>query len=232
MNLHMFTHLSGDIFIGHVELPQKNISESQYHHQPIKNHKVQRLSSALHTIDLLDKSGSQSSDSDKGLSRGLKSHDSFNRKLELPSKPTFSNAGYRDLSSGSPAFRQLKSSLSAVERLSAKGDNSGSAFTTESSSGSEQDAMLTGLQLSSVGKRNLRKTKTRGKGKGQVTINSSILDEFEFEPDDDIQPDADDQTNELHHEHQNESVKSNDLSENHPESSNLLHQAEVYSHQQ
>ncbi|XP_033762676.1 polycystic kidney disease protein 1-like 1 [Pecten maximus] len=136
-----------------------------------------------------DKTGSQSSDSDKGLfTKGLK-NEVKQKKPEPPPKPTFINHSLRDAVShdasrpgvmGSPALRQLRSSLNTIERLSFKGDNSGSSFTTESSSGSEQDA-IHGMQRPLGKQRNLRKTKSRGKGKGSVNLTGSLLDELDTE---------------------------------------------------
>lgn len=78
----------------------------------------------------------------------------------------------------SPALRQLRSSLQAIERdrHSFKGE-SGSSVATESSSGSEQDA-IHGKGGSQI-KRNLRKTKSRGKGKGSVNLTSVLLDDLD-----------------------------------------------------
>lgn len=133
-----------------------------------------------------DKSGSQSSDSDKGLfTKGCKSEMKQLKKPEPPPKPTFIKHLRDDAARagvmGSPALRQLRTGLNTIERLSFKGDNSGSSFTTESSSGSEQDA-IHGMQRPAFGKqRNLRKTKSRGKGKGSVNLTGSLLDELDTE---------------------------------------------------
>ncbi|XP_060086066.1 uncharacterized protein LOC132565443 [Ylistrum balloti] len=142
-----------------------------------------------------DKSGSQSSDSDKGLfTKGLKG-EVKQKKPEPPPKPTFINHSLRDAVShdasrpgliGSPALRQLRSSLNTIERLSFKGDNSGSSFTTESSSGSEQDA-IHGMQRPLGKQRNLRKTKSRGKGKGSVNLTGSLLDELDTEDQEELE---------------------------------------------
>ncbi|XP_021343133.1 uncharacterized protein LOC110443309 isoform X2 [Mizuhopecten yessoensis] len=139
------------------------------------------------SVGQTDKSGSQSSDSDKGLfTKGLK-NEVKQKKPEPPPKPTFIKHSIRDVVShdasrpgGSPALRQLRSSLNTIERLSFKGDNSGSSFTTESSSGSEQDA-IHGMQRPHGKQRNLRKTKSRGKGKGSVNLTGSLLDELDTE---------------------------------------------------
>lgn len=117
------------------------------------------------------------------------------KKPEPPHKPTFHHPGLRDVQSqettkpnintakssvlNSPALRQLRSSLQAIERdrHSFKGE-SGSSVTTESSSGSEQDA-IHGKASSAQIKRNLRKTKSRGKGKGSVNLTSVLLDDLD-----------------------------------------------------
>lgn len=141
-------------------------------------------------FDQSDKSGSQSSDSDRGLgSKTAKLNDSKQLKRpDPPPKPTFVHPNVRELPSvdtsrpnllESPALRQLRTSLNAIERTSSKGDNSGSSFTTESSSGSE-DAFH--CMQRPIGKRNLRKTKSRGKGKGSGNLTSSfLLDELDIE---------------------------------------------------
>ncbi|XP_052094392.1 polycystic kidney disease protein 1-like 1 isoform X3 [Mytilus californianus] len=116
------------------------------------------------------------------------------KKPEPPHKPTFHHPGLRDVQSqetaksnintakssvlNSPALRQLRSSLQAIERdrHSFKGE-SGSSVTTESSSGSEQDA-IHGKGSAQI-KRNLRKTKSRGKGKGSVNLTSVLLDDLD-----------------------------------------------------
>ena len=109
------------------------------------------------------------------------------KKPEPPHKPTFHNPGLRDVQAqdtvkssvlNSPALRQLRSSLQAIERdrHSFKGE-SGSSVTTESSSGSEQDA-IHGKASAQI-KRNLRKTKSRGKGKGSVNLTSVLLDDLD-----------------------------------------------------
>lgn len=112
------------------------------------------------------------------------------KKPEPPHKPTFHNPGLRDAQEttksninttkcsvlNSPALRQLRSSLQAIERHSFKGE-SASSVTTESSSGSEQDA-IHGKGSAQI-KRNLRKTKSRGKGKGSVNLTSVLLDDLD-----------------------------------------------------
>lgn len=61
----------------------------------------------------------------------------------------------------------------------AKGESNSGSSITESSSGSEQDALHG--HVTAMGKRNLRKTKSRGKGKGPVNLSSVLLDEIESE---------------------------------------------------
>lgn len=110
------------------------------------------------------------------------------KKPEPPHKPTFHNQGLREVQSqdptksgvlNSPALKQLRSSLrQAIEqdRYLFKCESGGSVA-TESSSGSEQDAIH-----GKVGppiKRNLRKTKSRGKGKGSVNLTSVLLDDLD-----------------------------------------------------
>lgn len=111
------------------------------------------------------------------------------KKPEPPHKPTFHNPGIRDVQAqdinkssvlNSPALRQLRSSLQAIERdrHSFKGE-SGSSVATESSSGSEQDAIHGKACVQAQLKRNLRKTKSRGKGKGSVNLTSVLLDDLD-----------------------------------------------------
>ena len=114
------------------------------------------------------------------------------KKPELPVKPTFINPGtssdiVKPSLLNSPALRQLRSGLGSGDKLVGKGgeSNSGSSLTTESSSGSEQDA-IHGLQRN-IGKRNLRKTKSRGKGKGSVNLSATLLDDFEGEVTEEIE---------------------------------------------
>jgi hypothetical protein len=113
------------------------------------------------------------------------------KKPDLPAKPTFLNSGplrgglSNDVSKpsliSSPTLRQLKSDKIGIrgERGGVKGESNSGSSITESSSGSEQDAIHG--HIPQIGKRNLRKTKSRGKGKGPVNLSSVLLDEIESE---------------------------------------------------
>ena len=98
--------------------------------------------------------------------------------IKKPTKPTFLHSRESSLSEaskGSPSLKvhgdkgaRSESLLSGIERM------------LESSSGSEQDGIRVGRKMS--GKRNLRKTKSRGKGKGADSLEPAlILDELEME---------------------------------------------------
>lgn len=171
---------------------------------PVQPRTGKRIFSKL--SDGSDKSGSQSSDSERiqmrDLSMGV---------ARLPSKPTFANSGHYDLASsdssrpslgGSPYLKQLKASSSSSdsprpslggspylkqlkvygsssERSMGRGETS-SSLATDTSSGSEQDGIRTGRRA--FGKRNLRKTRSRGKGKGPDSLSPALLlDELEME---------------------------------------------------
>ncbi|XP_048754124.2 polycystic kidney disease protein 1-like 1 isoform X3 [Ostrea edulis] len=113
------------------------------------------------------------------------------KKPDLPAKPTFLNSGplrgglSNDVSKpsliSSPTLRQLKSDKIGIrgEKSGVKGESNSGSSITESSSGSEQDAIHG--HIPPIGKRNLRKTKSRGKGKGPVNLSSVLLDEIESE---------------------------------------------------
>lgn len=113
------------------------------------------------------------------------------KKPELPAKPTFINPGtsrggplheiHKPQIISSPTLRQLKADKFGIrgEKGGAKGESNSGSSITESSSGSEQDALHG--HVTAMGKRNLRKTKSRGKGKGPVNLSSVLLDEIESE---------------------------------------------------
>ncbi|XP_061185531.1 polycystin-1-like protein 1 [Saccostrea echinata] len=113
------------------------------------------------------------------------------KKPELPTKPTFimhgpvrgalSNDVPKPSLISSPTLRQLKSDKIGLrgERGGIRGESNSGSSITESSSGSEQDAIHG--HMPAIGKRNLRKTKSRGKGKGPVNLSSVLLDEIEGE---------------------------------------------------
>ncbi|XP_071112058.1 polycystin-1-like protein 1 isoform X2 [Haliotis cracherodii] len=99
-------------------------------------------------------------------------------KPELPPKPTFIQTtldehahfdSNKSLSVGSQKQRQFKL---PPERVLQRGDLCGN-IAAESSSGSEQDAAHFGRRPS--GKRNLRKTKSRGKGKGSGGLSPALM---------------------------------------------------------
>ena len=98
------------------------------------------------------------------------------KKAELPAKPTFLQSREASIGDGNRASPVMK--LRTSGGLGSRSD-SGSCtdrITTESSSGSEQDGFHYGRKP--VGKRSLRKTKSRGKGKGPDDLEPSlILDE-------------------------------------------------------
>ncbi|KAL3831269.1 hypothetical protein ACJMK2_023042, partial [Sinanodonta woodiana] len=115
------------------------------------------------------------------------SRDGTGVKPRPPVKPTFLQATLREVnpsevSHGKPltgSGSKFRPSSTPGERLGQRSDNSGS-ITTESSSGSEQDAVHCARR--SMSKRNLRKTKSRGKGKGPDSIAPpTSLDELEDE---------------------------------------------------
>lgn len=113
------------------------------------------------------------------------------KKPELPAKPTFINPGtsrggplhdiHKPQIISSPTLRQLKADKFGIrgEKGGAKGESNSGSSIAESSSGSEQDALHG--HVTAMGKRNLRKTKSRGKGKGPVNLSSVLLDEIESE---------------------------------------------------
>ncbi|XP_067649227.1 polycystin-1-like protein 1 isoform X2 [Haliotis asinina] len=99
-------------------------------------------------------------------------------KPELPPKPTFIQTtldehahfdSSKSLSGSSQKQRQFKL---PPERVLQRGDLCGN-IAAESSSGSEQDAAHFGRRPS--GKRNLRKTKSRGKGKGSGGLSPALM---------------------------------------------------------
>lgn len=113
------------------------------------------------------------------------------KKPELPAKPTFINPGtprggplheiHKPPVISSPTLRQLKADKFGIrgDKTGVRGESNSGSSITESSSGSEQDAIHG--HATAMGKRNLRKTKSRGKGKGPVNLSSVLLDEIESE---------------------------------------------------
>ena len=97
------------------------------------------------------------------------------KKAELPAKPTFLQSREAAISEGSRSSPILKLRTGGPTSRSDSGSCT-ERITTESSSGSEQDGFHYGRKP--VGKRSLRKTKSRGKGKGPDGLEPSlVLDE-------------------------------------------------------
>lgn len=123
----------------------------------------------------------QSSESEKGHKRtdsssGQSGHErsdiprASNKRPELPPKPTFSHVMLAPIDTGknlpgwSPKPRQFTYMPELMNPIGA-----------ESSSGSEQEATISSKRVAQ-GRRNLRKTKSRGKGKGnEESITSSMV---------------------------------------------------------
>lgn len=97
------------------------------------------------------------------------------KKPELPAKPTFLQSREPYISEGARGSPIMKLRTSGPTSRSDSGSCT-DRITTESSSGSEQDGFHYGRKP--VGKRSLRKTKSRGKGKGPDDLEPSlVLDE-------------------------------------------------------
>ena len=98
------------------------------------------------------------------------------KKAELPVKPTFLQTREAAMNEGSKSSPIMKLLTGGAASRSDSGSCT-DRITTESSSGSEQDGFHYGRNKP-VGKRSLRKTKSRGKGKGPDGLEPSlILDE-------------------------------------------------------
>ena len=120
--------------------------------------------------------------------------------IKKPTKPTFLHSRESSLSDGPKGSPLLKLRTSGFE----KGSRIDSHLAVpESSSGSEQDGQQGGKK--GLGKRSLRKTKSRGKGKGPDSLEPGlVLDEMEGEDwdsyrTDDLKMDMSEQTDNIEH---------------------------------
>ncbi|XP_052246841.1 polycystic kidney disease 1 like 1-like [Dreissena polymorpha] len=104
--------------------------------------------------------------------------------FKKPTKPTFLHSRESSLSEGPRGSPILKlRTCSGTEKMP-KSDGH-LTIPPDTSSGSEQDGMQVGKKL--LGKRNLRKTKSRGKGKGPDNLEPElVLDELDFEDHQDL----------------------------------------------
>ena len=126
------------------------------------------------------KSNQHSSSSSEKISPDLSMNHTFltdTDNIRKPTKPTFLHT-LSDAPKGSPS---LKLRTGVMERGSRSDTHvTGIEKLLESSSGSEQDSIHVGRKL--LGRRSLRKTKSRGKGKGPGSLEPSlVLDELEGE---------------------------------------------------